>query len=118
MAYRTINATIWLSSAVPAVPASSDSGPYEMGVKFRSDIDGYITGVRFYKGSGNTGSHVGHLWTSSGSLLATATFTSETATGWQQVDFAQPVQIARNTTYVVSYWDPVGHYSFDGGYFA
>ena len=38
----------------------------EVGVKFRADVAGYITGVRFYKGPGNTGTHVGHLWTSSG----------------------------------------------------
>ena len=35
-----------------------------------------------------------HLWTADGTLLATATFTSETATGWQQVDLRQsPVAI-------------------------
>ena len=35
----------------------------ELGVKFRTDVAGSITGVRFYKGSQNTGTHVGHLWT-------------------------------------------------------
>ena len=112
------NATIWPSTAVPAVASANDSGPYELGVKFRSDIAGYITGVRFYKGAGNTGTHVGHLWTASGTLLATATFTTETASGWQQVDFAQPVQIQANTTYVASYFAPNGHYSFNSAYFA
>ena len=87
-------------------------------MKFRSDIAGYITGVRFYKGAGNTGTHVGHLWTASGTLLATATFTSETATGWQQVNFSQPVPIEANTTYVASYFAPNGGYAFDGAYFA
>ena len=87
-------------------------------MKFRSDIAGYITGVRFYKGAGNTGTHVGHLWTASGTLLATATFTAETASGWQQVDFAQPVQIQANTTYVASYFAPNGHYAFNSAYFA
>ena len=33
---------------------------YELGVRFQSDVAGYITGIRFYKGSGNTGTHVGH----------------------------------------------------------
>ena len=86
------DATIWPSSALPNVASSGDPAPQELGVKFRSDIAGYITGVRFYKGAGNTGTHVGHLWTASGTLLATATFTSETATGWQQVNFSQPVR--------------------------
>ena len=42
----------------------------------------------------------------------------ETASGWQQVEFLQPVQIQANTTYVASYFAPNGHYAFDGGYFA
>ena len=54
-------------------------------MKFRADVDGFVTGLRFYKGSANTGTHVGHLWTSSGTLLARRRSASETATGWQQV---------------------------------
>ena len=49
-------------------------------MKFRSDTAGFIKGVRFYKGSQNTGTHVGSLWTASGTRLATATFADETAT--------------------------------------
>jgi hypothetical protein len=33
----------------------------ELGVKFTSDVDGQVTGIRFYKGSGNSGTHVGNL---------------------------------------------------------
>ena len=33
------------------------------------------------------------MWTSTGQLLATATFTSETGSGWQQVNFDAPVPI-------------------------
>jgi hypothetical protein len=81
-------------------------------------VAGFITGVRYYKGPGNTGTHVGHLWSSSGQLLATATFTGETASGWQQVSFATPVAIAANTTYVASYYAPIGRYSRSSNYFA
>ena len=69
--------------------------------------------MRFYKGTGNGGTHTGSLWTSSGTLLATGTFTNETASGWQTLTFANPVQISANTTYVVSYYDPDGHYAID-----
>ncbi len=113
-----INASIWPSTATPSVPAADDSGSYELGVKFRSDIAGYITGVRFYKGSGNTGTHVGHLWAADGTQLASATFTNETSTGWQEVTFSNPVAISANTTYVASYFAPNGHYAFDSGYFS
>lgn len=90
----------------------------EIGVKFRSTLYGLITGIRFYKGTSNTGAHVGNLWTTSGTQLATATFTNETASGWQQVGFATPVAVTANTVYVASYFAPNGGYAFDSFYFA
>jgi N,N-dimethylformamidase beta subunit-like protein/uncharacterized protein DUF4082/Big-like domain-containing protein len=106
------------ATAAPQTVDSGDSFPAELGVKFTSDVAGFITGVRFYKSGLNTGTHVGNLWTSGGSLLATATFTSESATGWQDVTFPAPVAIAANTTYIASYHTNVGHYSADAAYFA
>jgi hypothetical protein len=109
--------SIWPASDVPAnVDAGSDP-PVELGVSFKSDINGYITGIRFYKSAANTGTHVGNLWNSAGALLATATFTGETASGWQQVSFSSPVAITANTVYVASYHSTTGHYSADWGYF-
>ena len=58
-----------------------------------------------------------NLWSASGQLLAQATFTNETASGWQSVSFSQPVTILPNTTYVVAYLAPNGHESGDSGYF-
>jgi hypothetical protein len=109
--------SLWPSTAVPAVVDDGADSAVELGVKFRSDVAGSITGIRFYKASANTGTHVGNLWTSAGTLLATATFTGETASGWQQVNFATPVSIAANTVYVASYHANGGHYSADGNYF-
>ena len=86
-------------------------------MQFSSATTGYITGVRFYKAAANTGTHIGSLWTAGGTLLAQATFSGETASGWQQVTFAQPVAIAAGTTYVAGYHTDTGHYSFDLGYF-
>jgi hypothetical protein len=99
------------------VDAGADSA-VELGVKFRSDTAGYITGIRFYKASANTGTHVGNLWSSTGTLLATATFINETASGWQQVNFSSPVAITASTVYVASFHSTVGHYSYDQNYFA
>ena len=110
--------SIWSSTAKPANPSEADSSAVELGVKFYSDVSGSITGLRFYKGSTNTGTHVADLWTSSGKLLATATFKSETGSGWQQVNFATPVAITAGTTYVASYHTNVGHYADDQNYFA
>ena len=109
--------TIWTSTTVPGtVDAGADSA-VELGVKFKSDVNGSIVGIRFYKASTNLGTHVANLWTSTGTLLATATFTSETASGWQQVNFANPVAITANTVYVASYHSTGGHYSVDQNFF-
>lgn len=113
---RTLPAPIWPDSYTPTTPAVTDAAAIEVGVKFRSTQPGFITGLRFYKGAGNTGTHVGNLWTSAGALLATATFVNETATGWQNVSIT-PVAISANTTYVCSVFMPVGHYAADAGYF-
>jgi YVTN family beta-propeller protein len=110
--------TLWPANAAPATASWADAGSVNMGVKFRSDQNGFITGIRFYKGALNTGTHVGSLWTSTGSLLASATFTGETATGWQQVNFATPVAITANTVYVASYLAPNGGYAATGAAFA
>ena len=70
-------------------------------MKFTASVAGPVTGVRFYKQTWMNGYlHVGHLWSSTGALLATATFTNESAYGWQQVSFASPVTIQANTVYV------------------
>ena len=110
-------ATIWLSTAVPTLVDAGPDSAVELGVKFRSDVSGFVTGIRFYKASSNTGTHVGNLWSSTRTKLATATFSGETASGWQQVNFASPVAIAANTVYVASYHTNVGHYSDDENYF-
>ena len=87
----TCPCTIFTPAATPAVAAAGDAKAVELGVKFKVDRGGYVTGVRFYKGSTNTGVHVGSLWSSTGTLLARATFAAETASGWQQVNFAPHV---------------------------
>jgi hypothetical protein len=86
-------------------------------LKFQSDVSGSVTGVRFYKGKSNTDKHVGHLWTASGTLLASVDFTNETSSGWQQATFSTPVKIQANTVYVVSYYSPKGYYSSDTNFF-
>jgi len=110
--------TVWSPTTTPTVAAAGDATANELGMKFRADVSGTLTGVRFYKGSTNTGTHSGHLWSRTGTLLASATFTGETASGWQQVNFGTPVAVIGGATYVVSYFAPSGHYAVDQNYFA
>ncbi|MEU3778064.1 DUF4082 domain-containing protein [Streptomyces sp. NPDC032472] len=105
--------TVWPAAAVPGTVNAGDGSAVELGVKIRSSVPGSITGVRFYKSPANTGTHTGSLWSSTGQRLATGTFTNETASGWQQLNFSSPVPVKANTTYIASYFAPKGGYSFD-----
>jgi methionine-rich copper-binding protein CopC len=110
--------TIWESDATPSIASASDTGSVELGVKFQADTNGWITGIRFYKGANNTGTHVGSLWDSSGHLLSQVTFANESAAGWQQANFSSPIQVTAGTTYVASYLAPKGGYSASPAAFA
>jgi len=110
--------SIFQPTDVPATILANDMAAVEVGTKFRSSQTGIVLGVRYYKGTGVTGVHKGHLWSSAGVLLAEATFTGETASGWQEVLFAKPVPIQPNTTYVVSYHSASGDYSYTSNFFS
>ena len=103
-------------SDTPAILSDPDPNSVNLGVKFLATEGGAITGLKYYKGAGDTGTHVGSLWTSTGTLLASATFTNESASGWQYVTFDNPVSISAGTTYVASYHSN-GHYTATGDYF-
>jgi hypothetical protein len=109
--------TIWSNSYVPSENVS-EIGSFELGVKFMASMPGEVIGVRFYKETGMDGFvHVGHLWSSGGQLLASATFTGETASGWQQISFAAPVEIQAYTVYVVSFSTGGGGFGISTTYF-
>ena len=103
-------------SATPEILADPDPNSISLGVKFLATEGGAITGLKYYKGAGDTGTHVGSLWTSTGTLLASATFTNEFASGWQYVSFDNPVSISAGTTYVASYRSN-DHYTATVDYF-
>jgi hypothetical protein len=105
--------SIWPNTSTPAHVNWPDSSGVEVGVKFQVALNGTLNGVRFYKGAANTGTHVGHLWALDGTKMAEVTFTNETASGWQNATFANPVSVTAGTTYVASYYTPVGQYAAD-----
>ena len=81
-------------------------------LSLEASVTGYATGVRFYKSSTlNAGTHVGQLYSNTGTLLATGNFVNETATGWQTMTFATPVLLTINTTYIAAYFSPTGYYT-------
>ena len=96
--------------ATPCTVDAGDPGSVVLGVKFTATSPGRC------RASGSTRPRPTPARTSVRcgapvAPLAQATFTSETASGWQTVTFASPVPITANTTYVASYYAPSGHYS-------
>ena len=88
---------------------SPDSGGtgINLGMKFKSDKPGYIKQARFWKTTGNTGSHVATLYDNSGNVLNTSNYNNETATGWQSTTFTASTFISANTVYVISLFVPM-----------
>jgi hypothetical protein len=95
--------TLWGNTVPSGTPVSDSNGAVELGVNFQSATSGYITGIRFYKPSIDTATHLGHLWNSAGQILAEAVFLNETASGWQTANFPTSVLISANTLYTASY---------------
>ena len=103
---------IWPDVAPSGVSDATDGSNEKLGVKFTAHENGTITGIRFYKVPDNLGTHTGTLWSSTGTLLATGTFTNESTEGWEQLNFSSPVSVTAGTTYVASYHTSAAHYAY------
>jgi N,N-dimethylformamidase beta subunit-like protein/uncharacterized protein DUF4082/Big-like domain-containing protein len=113
---RTCPCTLF-GSAVPRRASENDGQSIEVGVRFRADVDGDVTALRYYRGAGWAGGPTATLWTAAGQALAKVTFPATSAVGWQQASLSAPVAITGGTAYVVSYLAPDGSYAFDDGFF-
>jgi hypothetical protein len=108
---------LWTTDDTPSTVDAGDGDAYAMGVKFKTAVAGFVSGVRFYKSAANTGTHVGRIWSNAGVDLASVTFADETASGWQEATFPTLVPLAANTTYCIAVGMPNGHYSRNSNYF-
>ncbi|MEJ0081723.1 MAG: DUF4082 domain-containing protein [Puia sp.] len=100
------------TNQIPSSQTLNDKmGPIEVGTKFMSADKGTAVGIRFYKTSGNTGTHTVQLYNYYGAPLATAVCESETDSGWQTVIFPAAVPIIANQMYVAAYHSSLGNYS-------
>lgn len=105
------------SGELPSSPRSNDGQGISLGMKFRTTQNGVVNGIRYYKGPNTTGTRTGYLWSSSGAMLASVTFSNETESGWQQALFSSPVPVTAGLTYVASYHSPSGFFAATGSYF-
>ena len=86
---------------------SNDNTAVELGTQFTTTVAGEITELRYYRhkaDSADTDIRDGHLWTDTGELLATATFTSAPGEfGWQVAILDAPIILDAGAEYTVSY---------------
>ncbi|GFE68189.1 DUF4347 domain-containing protein [Chroococcus sp. FPU101] len=98
--------SLFAPTTTPVEPNATDgtgsAGDYELGMEFRTARAGKITAIRYYKAPSETGTHIGRIWSSTGQLLASVTFTNETTSGWQEQALPTALTIQPNTTYIVS----------------
>ena len=104
---------IWGNDTVPDSGPDPDTRSVELGVRFSSSVDGWVTAIRFFKSSVNRGVHTGSLWSDRGQKLGTVQFTNESAEGWQEARLAQPIRVSAGQRYVASYRAPNGRYEAD-----
>ena len=97
---------------------STDASAVELGVKFRTGVAGFITGIRFYKGSANTGTHVGTLWSGDRHAARHGDVRRRDRLRLADGHLPAPVAVTANTTYVASYFAPVGRYALNSNGFA
>ena len=111
------SSSIWSGSPTPADINTRDGLPLELGTRFYSDVDGTISGLRFYKADSAAATYTINLWSASGSRLATATVSLPSGTGWREASFSSPVAIKAGTTYVASFFTSRGAYASTPSYF-
>jgi Domain of unknown function (DUF4082) len=100
--------------AVPINPID-DGNAVTLGVKFWSSQPGAISGIRFYRAVGSPQGYVAKLYSADGTLLGSVTLAHESGpvAGWQIANFASPIPIKANTTYIAAYYSAVGQGAWD-----
>lgn len=88
----------------------NDGNSITLGTVFRSDVNGKVTGSRFFRSTVNpAGTFIGGLFTitaeGAGVELARVPY-GATVAGWNTALFAAPVDIVAGTLYVAVYWSP------------
>lgn len=95
----------------------NDNTPINVGFKFKPIVSGQVLAIKVFIPLGYIGDRTVSLYDSNGALLATATlFEDGYKNGWQNIDFANPVQVTGGLTYVAS-WFSNGPYAYEANSF-
>jgi hypothetical protein len=89
-----------LTTQQPTV--SGATGSFELGVRLTLATSGHVLAIRYWKLAGESGPHVGHVWSSTGTALAMVTFANETDAGWQEQALPAPLAVTSAAALFVS----------------
>jgi hypothetical protein len=103
------------TTATPANANATTVTDIQVATRFRATAAGVVTSIRFYKGTSNTGTHTGFLWSSTGTRLAQVTFVNETASGWQTAVLTTPVRLTVGSEYRVGMYSTSNRYPVTTG---
>jgi hypothetical protein len=92
------------ASTRPAIADTGDGSAVELGVKIPQRCQWIHHRPAVLQERGEHWAARRQSLASDGTLLGSATFTSETASGWREVSFSTPIAITVNTVYVASYY--------------
>jgi len=108
-----------LGNSSPVSPSDPSTAAVEVGVRFTVSAPGDIVAIRFFRTVSNPDGYVVHLWSPSGTLLATADVPADDGQpiGWRQKAIA-PTHVMPSGVYVASYFASRGNYSFTAHGFA
>jgi hypothetical protein len=108
----------WISvfgNAVPNNPVEADQSALTLGVKFWSTTAGSVSAIKFYRGATSPQGYIATLYSATGTVLGSVQMSQEAGPvpGWQVAQFASPISISPNTSYVAAYYAPSGQYADD-----
>ncbi|MBH8571834.1 DUF4082 domain-containing protein [Nostocaceae cyanobacterium CENA369] len=114
-----LNYSFWNDSTQPGKAFELDNNAVELGLRFRSNVDGEISAIRFYRAVAIDSGYKVNLWSATGQLLGSgiAVEGQGPTPGWQTVQLYPPVAIKANQFYVASYYASRGTYSVSENFF-
>jgi hypothetical protein len=103
----SVSYSVFGTYVMPTVSAIDNT--QEWGAWFYCTASANILALMYWKQTGQTGTQIGNLWDANGNLLATVTFTNQTASGWQTQYLSTPIALTPNAYYCASYSGDVSY---------
>lgn len=116
------------TTETPSLPDVNEGGPITLAQTFYVTAAGNCTGGRFYGPVTTGGTYELVLWqitaddnpveTGTGTVLASATFGTITASAWNSISFSSAVALSTGVAYRIGIRTSLGRYAATGGFYA